>query len=626
MFKKIIFNALLLTLLTFTSIAQANVDDAFKYRFSISKSQQLVYDHFTNRIWQRCTNGEIYSNSSCQGQADSVHKSDMQKIITEISRRSNLPWRLPNSKELASIILCSNGIDKEYSQIGTRIPSPRKFFNDIPNICNKNNGVTSTIFPIHNSTYFSTRVPNLVYLTSDIVTTQSSISGSSNFLQTVEIPSGIFSNGNRGYLRLVFDATEIILKNEFPNINEYIVNGRNKLINTNWTWKPSIYPQYNLPIQGISQKNIIDLIALKLQEGIDSKVTQLPRAPQEPVKESNSYLPSNKGEFETTNDYNARVQIEKLNAERNTEIQNKEAMAKWQEEKLAYNALATDAAAFTNNKPAIAKLQSEITAAIFSAALGNPYLVNVVYDADKQEFSAQLLDNTFGKYGTVTASVPLKDAPKIKEDLLSGKLAPIVQISIPEFQLEWALKENAAFRIKRYEEAKGNTSNLVQFLSDYPDAPEASEAKSLIFTYAKTSNELNQLLTQHASWSEAKSAAPKLPQMQMQEYQEARKNGSSDSYEKFINNFGGTDTRGLLTLARKEKASAKTREDNERRLSAERWERDRPQREARERGKNICEAQKQSCYASCPPRAEGFRLDSSARNQCIFQCDRISCN
>ena len=50
------------------------------------------------------------------------------------------------------------------------------------------------------------------------------------------------------------------------------------------------------------------------------------------------------------------------------------------------------------------------------------------------------------------------------------------------------------------------------------------------------------------------------------------------------------------------------------------------QRQQRYQGRQMCEAQKQTCFASCPPRAEGFRLNSTAHEVCRFQCDRINCN
>jgi hypothetical protein len=42
--------------------------------------------------------------------------------------------------------------------------------------------------------------------------------------------------------------------------------------------------------------------------------------------------------------------------------------------------------------------------------------------------------------------------------------------------------------------------------------------------------------------------------------------------------------------------------------------------------RQLCEAQKKTCLAQCPPPAQGFKLDSSARNHCLFRCDDIKCN
>lgn len=67
------------------------------------------------------------------------------------------------------------------------------------------------------------------------------------------------------------------------------------------------------------------------------------------------------------------------------------------------------------------------------------------------------------------------------------------------------------------------------------------------------------------------------------------------------------------------KSERKAREERD---AAEQWQREAPARQARQ----LCEAQKQTCFAICPPRAEGFRADSSARAQCVIRCENISCN
>lgn len=642
MLKKFTLKILFLSLLISAPIVKADVENIAKYRFSISRSGQLVYDHFTNLVWQRCLHGQTFSNGSCQGKLSVIKHSDLQTTITDSARRSNLPWRLPIFEELASTVFCSGGVSDAYLK-GAPNLSRSNFYelNKSQRICN-GNGIATNIFPINSETEKELRgYSGRKTWTNTIGFTHGNYGSQISQKLNISLPTGYSEgeyencsnagcggwNQGSGTLRLVLSGENTRLENEFPILrNEYISEGRKLLVRTNWDWKPTVDQQYMIPIKGISQKNLTDLLAMKLQDSVIAKRNQLPTLPQEPEKEANSYSPTNKGEFETTNDYKIRIEKEKLNSERDSEIRYREAMIQWQKEKQIFNTLTTEATGFSNNKIAIAKLQAEIISSIFPAALGNPSLVNIIYDADKQEFSAQILDSTGVQQGNIVANVALKDAPKVKNELLSGKLAPIVQISIPDFQLEWALKENSALRVKRFEQSKESIASLSQFLIDYPESPEASKAKSLIFDYAKTSNELHQLITKNSSWSEAKTAATMLPKMQMQEFQEARKSGSTNSYEKFINNFGGTDTRGLLTIARKEKASAQAREDTERRLAAERWERERPQREADGRSRNICEAQKQSCYASCPPRAEGFRLDSSARTQCVIQCDRISCN
>ena len=66
-------------------------------RFSYSNDGSEVTDNTTGLIWKRCAEGMTWSGVSCTGSATKyIHKAALQLGING--------WRLPNIKELASIV------------------------------------------------------------------------------------------------------------------------------------------------------------------------------------------------------------------------------------------------------------------------------------------------------------------------------------------------------------------------------------------------------------------------------------------------------------------------------------------------------------------------------------------
>ena len=69
-------------------------------RFSYSKDGSEVTDNATGLVWRRCVEGMTWSGSSCTGSAtENTHEAALQPAQAQTGG-----WRLPNIKELASIV------------------------------------------------------------------------------------------------------------------------------------------------------------------------------------------------------------------------------------------------------------------------------------------------------------------------------------------------------------------------------------------------------------------------------------------------------------------------------------------------------------------------------------------
>lgn len=74
-------------------------DAAAEPRFAISPDGAEVTDNQTGLIWRRCTEGQTFASGNCTGTALGLsHEAAL------VHARSQAGWRLPNIKELASIV------------------------------------------------------------------------------------------------------------------------------------------------------------------------------------------------------------------------------------------------------------------------------------------------------------------------------------------------------------------------------------------------------------------------------------------------------------------------------------------------------------------------------------------
>ncbi len=73
-------------------------------RFEISEDGQEVLDTRTQLIWRRCSEGMIWQNGGCQGTATYWMWHEALALSAREARETGKPWRVPNIKELFSII------------------------------------------------------------------------------------------------------------------------------------------------------------------------------------------------------------------------------------------------------------------------------------------------------------------------------------------------------------------------------------------------------------------------------------------------------------------------------------------------------------------------------------------
>ncbi len=73
-------------------------------RFVVSADGQEVTDTRTGLIWRRCAEGMTFKGNTCTGSRTTyTHEQALQRATREATR-TGLDWRLPNVKELSSLV------------------------------------------------------------------------------------------------------------------------------------------------------------------------------------------------------------------------------------------------------------------------------------------------------------------------------------------------------------------------------------------------------------------------------------------------------------------------------------------------------------------------------------------
>jgi hypothetical protein len=72
----------------------------------------LVKDTKTGLMWMRCSLGQKWDGSTCQGKAEKYNFGESLQVTDYFSRHAHAgysDWRLPKREELKTLVYCSNG-------------------------------------------------------------------------------------------------------------------------------------------------------------------------------------------------------------------------------------------------------------------------------------------------------------------------------------------------------------------------------------------------------------------------------------------------------------------------------------------------------------------------------------
>lgn len=320
-----------------------------------------------------------------------------------------------------------------------------------------------------------------------------------------------------------------------------------------------------------------------------------PPAPKEPIPAEYraNARPQPKGEFETSAQYDERVQKAEALAQAESHQRFSKAMEQYQAAKEAYQKASTSHAQMLAGENFMQDRFAEAWAALAPEVLGDPILTNINYDADRQEFQAKLWGSKGRFISDIRSPVPLARAPQLKPDLESGKIAPKVTFNFPAMSINWELIENTALRTERFKEANDSIVGLENLLREFPNASEAPAARArivrLIAEEFKRANDdrskLEALVSQYPRAAEVAAAKKRIDQLRIEEQRQARE--SEESYRR-------------------------QRE----------WENS-PQAQAKRQATQLCEAQRATCVASCPRDSVFTTLPDTS---CRWRCESVSCN
>lgn len=98
--------ALMLTLM-FTQGCQSS--PSFTSQRFIDHGDGTISDKVSGLMWMRCSVGQTWSGSNCEGEPIKVNWKDAAKVTQNFSFVGKQDWRLPTIDELSSIVFCSTG-------------------------------------------------------------------------------------------------------------------------------------------------------------------------------------------------------------------------------------------------------------------------------------------------------------------------------------------------------------------------------------------------------------------------------------------------------------------------------------------------------------------------------------
>lgn len=108
-------------------------------RYTINGNGYTVTDDKTTLTWKRCSEGQIWDGSTCSGNTDNITWELALQNAESHSFAGYNDWRLPNVKELASLMEEACFEPSINSYIFPGVPVGRVYWSSSPN-ANENNG------------------------------------------------------------------------------------------------------------------------------------------------------------------------------------------------------------------------------------------------------------------------------------------------------------------------------------------------------------------------------------------------------------------------------------------------------------------------------------------------------
>ena len=568
-----------------------------------------VTDPRNGVIWKRCAEGFDWNGSACVGSAQPVNWFDAMEIAKKGRFQNKRDWRVPTKLEATWVVgvigVCRlNDFKKgEYAASGMIAHSlrndsfPGTFWSSTPW-----DGYTSSAWYFDFYDGGISAINRNKYHYVRLVRSDRNIGAEFNQEYTQRVQPQNTQKENQLMALGFSDSSEV----------ESLVKKMQQSSYPAVSWKASNHlpnDAGNLYSSNLLKPNEYVLTALAGLVKVDQKpqpvaLASVPAAPRDLAARQTQL---SKGEFESTAQLSARQAAADAKAQSEFDQDQRAFEASKRDYAAAVKQQAdtqAGALADSNDPEKYKALAAKHLPQAVALALGNPVLSDITYDADKQVFNAILKSSRGAFSQAVTVAASQAQAPKLKQDLLSQKIAPVVTLQLPSLVATMVLEENTALREASFTQANNSPRKLLELIAEYPNSAEARAAKQ------------------------------RIPAAQREAYDAAVRSNSSSAYQSFIGDFAGADTQKLLPQAEKAKQVAAQREERERQAKVaqerreqadreEQYRRDAPAREARARASQMCEAQKQSCLASCPAWRSGSSNDTHF--SCNSRCNGISC-
>lgn len=207
--------------------------------------------------------------------------------------------------------------------------------------------------------------------------------------------------------------------------------------------------------------------------------------------------PLNKGEFETTAEFDKRKKeeerrIDKINQKISQEYQ--EQLIQFNDELYKAKILYDNAIEKNKKSDTIKKVASAAASRAFNMIFGDPKFKNIKYNADKEYFDATLYSHTNNFSMNIKIPVKRTEARLFKSKLMDNRLVPQVIFEVNNGKLEFKsvdIVSNVEKQRQDFEFAKTihTTTGYENFIKKYSEGKYAEKARSEIAKIQKSEEE-----------------------------------------------------------------------------------------------------------------------------------------